>query len=178
PWWNKYIRRKRKHSDQGYNMMFNEQLKNVPLENHLNDDSLVVVWCTNSSQHLNALRDEIFPKWGVKYVGKWYWVKITQSGEVVCPFSKPPRKQPFEQIIFAAKEERAFPNPPCDKLVVSIPSSLHSHKPPLTRLLESFLPSKPACLEVFARYLLPDWTSYGNEVLRFQHESLYVRVSG
>jgi hypothetical protein len=28
-------------------------------------------------------------------------------------------------------------------------------------------------MEIFARYLLPDWTSWGLEVLKFQHLSLY-----
>lgn len=31
----------------------------------------------------------------------------------------------------------------------------------------------PKCLELFARYLLPDYTSYGLEVLKFQHQFLY-----
>ncbi|XP_044265070.1 N(6)-adenine-specific methyltransferase METTL4 [Tribolium madens] len=173
PWWNKYIRRKRKHTEHGYDMMFNDDLKNLPLENHLKNDALIVVWCTNSPQHLAALREEIFPKWGVKYVAKWYWVKVTKSGIPVCQFAPPPRKQPFEQIIFAAVESRSLPNPPDGKLVASVPSALHSHKPPLCQLLQPFLPPSPNCLEVFARYLLPNWTSYGREVLRLQHESLY-----
>ncbi|EFA06597.2 N(6)-adenine-specific methyltransferase METTL4 [Tribolium castaneum] len=173
PWWNKYIRRKRKHSEHAYDMMFNHDLKNLPLENHLKPDGLVAVWCTNSMQHLTALRDEIFPKWGVKFVSKWYWVKVTKSGVPICQFSQPPRKQPFEQIIFAAADSRSLPNPPDGKLVASVPSALHSHKPPLCQLLQDFLPPGPNCLEVFARYLLPDWTSYGREVLRLQHESLY-----
>ncbi|KAJ3647828.1 hypothetical protein Zmor_019685 [Zophobas morio] len=175
PWWNKYIRRKRKHTDHGYNMMYNEDLKNLPLENHLNHDGLIVVWCTNSAQHLSALRDEIFPKWGVSYLGKWYWVKVTQMGVPICEFAQPPRKQPFEQIVFGGRGSEGLL--PCDKVVISVPSALHSHKPPLIRLLEPFLPDNPTCLEVFARYLLPNWTSYGNEVLRFQHESLYTKVS-
>ena len=32
---------------------------------------------------------------------------------------------------------------------------------------------EPKCLEIFARYLLPRWTSWGLEVLKFQHLSLY-----
>lgn len=31
----------------------------------------------------------------------------------------------------------------------------------------------PKCLELFARYLLPNWTSYGLEALKFQHQFLY-----
>jgi hypothetical protein len=133
PWWNKYIRRKRKHTEHGYDMMYNEELRNLPLENYLSKEGLVAVWCTNSGQHVRTLCDEIFPKWGLEYVGKWYWVKVTKSGVPVCPFSEPPRKQPFEQIIFGRVQSRSLADPACDKLVVSVPSALHSHKPPLIR---------------------------------------------
>lgn len=175
PWWNKYIRRKRKKAGDAYDMLFNEDVKNLPVESLLKDDGMVIVWCTNSQQHMNDLLTKIFPKWTVKYVAKWYWVKITMNGEPVCSFSLPPGKQPYEKIIFGC---RGNPSslPPDSKVIVSVPSAIHSHKPPLIELVKSFLPDNPSCLEIFARYLLPNWTSYGNEVLRLQHESLFVKV--
>ncbi|XP_018571183.1 methyltransferase-like protein 4 [Anoplophora glabripennis] len=175
PWWNKYIRRKRKKSGDAYNMLFNNDIKNLPIEHLLKDDGMVVVWCTNSQQHMDSLLTEIFPKWGIKYIGKWYWVKITSTGKPVCSFSLPPGKQPYEQIIFGCRGNLCT-IPFNSKLVVSVPSAIHSHKPPLIELIKTFLPENPACLEIFARYLLPNWTSYGNEVLRLQHESLFVKV--
>lgn len=175
PWWNKYIRRKRKKSGDAYNMLFNDDIKNLPVESLLKEDGMVVVWCTNSQQHLNDLLTEIFPKWNVEFIGKWYWVKVTSNGKPVCPFSLPPGKQPYEQIIFACRGNLVSIPFSC-KLVVSIPSAIHSHKPPLIELVKTFLPNNPLCLEIFARYLLPNWTSYGNEVLRLQHESLFVKI--
>ncbi|XP_044756726.1 N(6)-adenine-specific methyltransferase METTL4 [Coccinella septempunctata] len=173
PWWNKYIRRKRKRSSHAYEMMYNKDLKDLNLESLLNENGLIVVWCTNSPQHISALKDEIFPKWGVQFISKWYWLKVTKRGEPICNFSEPPGKQPFEQIIFGCRNNRSILNPPNKKLVLSVPSALHSHKPPLVDLLKMYVPESPKCLEIFARYLLPNWTSYGNEVLKFQHESLY-----
>jgi hypothetical protein len=41
-------------------------------------------------------------------------------------------------------------------------------------VLAPYLPTKPRCMEIFARYLLPGWTSWGCEVLKLQHLSLYV----
>lgn len=128
PWWNKYIRRKRKHSDDAYHMMYNEDLKKIPLKQYLLESGLVVVWCTNSNQNLTALYNEIFREWGVKTIARWYWLKITTSGIPVCEFAEFPRKQPFEQIIIASGSSVHIPT---DKLVVSVPSALHSHKPPL-----------------------------------------------
>ncbi|CAH1176496.1 unnamed protein product [Phaedon cochleariae] len=172
PWWNKYIRRKRKKSNDAYNMMFNLDLKNIPIENIMKPNGLVAVWCTNSEQNFNYLVNIIFPKWNIQYIGKWYWMKITNQGKPVCPFSEPPGKQPYEKIVFGCTE-RSQPNPKDGQLVVSVPSAIHSHKPPLIEIMQDFLPANPVCLEIFARYLLPGWTSYGNEVLRLQHESMF-----
>lgn len=174
PWWNKYIRRKRKKTkNQAYDMMYNHELQDLPIKDLLNESGLIVVWCTNSLQNLNALKSDIFPAWNVNFIGRWFWLKVTQKGEPVTTFSSPNRKQPFEQIIFACKSERNLPKPPDNKIVISIPSALHSHKPPLVDLLGPYLCEQPKCLELFARYLLPNWTSFGNEVLKFQHESLF-----
>jgi hypothetical protein len=43
-----------------------------------------------------------------------------------------------------------------------------------TDVLAPYLPSKPCCMEIFARYLLPGWTSWGRDVLKLQNLSLYV----
>jgi hypothetical protein len=43
----------------------------------------------------------------------------------------------------------------------------------ILEILIPYLPSTPKCLELFARYLLPNWTSYGLEALKFQHQFLY-----
>ncbi|XP_067003193.2 N(6)-adenine-specific methyltransferase METTL4 isoform X2 [Anabrus simplex] len=76
PWWNKYIRRKKAKCAEGsYQMMYNEDLKKIPIESLLVPGSLIAVWCTNSPTHLNTLIDDIFPSWGVEYVAKWFWVK-------------------------------------------------------------------------------------------------------
>lgn len=40
-------------------------------------------------------------------------------------------------------------------------------------LVQPFIKNGGKCIEVFARYLVPGWTSVGNEVLKLQHESFY-----
>lgn len=47
---------------------------------------------------------------------------------------------------------------------------------PLADLFKQLLPSTPKCLEIFARYLLPNFTSIGNEVLKMQNRKLFVNV--
>lgn len=40
-------------------------------------------------------------------------------------------------------------------------------------VLKPYLGAEAKCLELFARSLLPGWTSWGNEVLKFQHTSYF-----
>ncbi|XP_052123468.1 N(6)-adenine-specific methyltransferase METTL4 isoform X2 [Frankliniella occidentalis] len=176
PWWNKYIRRKKaKCLQEGYKMMYNNCLTEIPLDKLLAHGGIIAVWCTNSKQNLEELKEKLLPFWGVKQVAQWTWMKVTLSGQPVCPFSEPPGKQPFEQLIFAVRpdEVKLFPTPPDGKIFMSVPSSIHSHKPPIFDMLKPYLPAESRCLEIFARYLLPNWTSWGLEVLKLQHASLY-----
>ncbi|XP_067677632.1 N(6)-adenine-specific methyltransferase METTL4-like [Haliotis asinina] len=64
-------------------------------------------------------------------------------------------------------------NLPDSRVIVSVPCSLHSKKPPLLDVLAQYLPPKPACLELFARNLWPHWVSWGHEVLKHQHVDYY-----
>lgn len=57
-------------------MMYNLDLGVIPIEKILAPDGLVVIWCTNSPQHLKDLQEEIFPKWGIRSIAKWYWLKV------------------------------------------------------------------------------------------------------
>ncbi|XP_077274480.1 methyltransferase like 4 [Temnothorax americanus] len=174
PWWNKSIRRKKmKCAEASYKMMYNEELVKIPIRKLLHSNGIVAVWCTNSSNHLNSIFNEIFPSWGITYRAKWYWLKVTQAGDTICNFNSAPGKQPYELLILGSALENDKVNIPDGKLMISIPSAVHSHKPPLTEIIKEYLPDDPKCLEIFARYLLPGWTSWGLEILKFQHLSLY-----
>lgn len=45
--------------------------------------------------------------------------------------------------------------------------------PIFTEVLKPYIGSNAKCLELFARNLHPGWTSWGNEVLKFQHTSYF-----
>ncbi|XP_039277530.1 N(6)-adenine-specific methyltransferase METTL4 isoform X1 [Nilaparvata lugens] len=176
PWWNKYIRRKRKKVEkEGYKMMFNDDISKIPVGDLLQNNGLVAMWCTNSANHLKSVKEEIFPSWGISYLSSWFWVKVTRGGETVCQFSQPSKKQPYERIVFGSVADRhqSLPSPEDNKLIISVPSAVHSHKPPLVDVLSNYLPVSPVCLELFARYLLPSWTSCGDQVLSLQSLNLY-----
>uniref|UniRef100_A0A2A4K995 Methyltransferase-like protein 4 n=1 Tax=Heliothis virescens TaxID=7102 RepID=A0A2A4K995_HELVI len=177
PWWNKYIRRLKSANDKlSYSMMYNEDIAAIPVQNFFSENCLVAVWCTNAPSNIAAVKNIIFPKWGVQYVATWYWLKVTVDLQPICGFGTGSKKQPYERIILGKVGDV---NDVLDsQLVVSVPSALHSHKPPLLNLLRPLVKTEnPQTLELFARYLLPNTTSVGYEPLKWQHESLYEKVS-
>ncbi|GBP22665.1 Methyltransferase-like protein 4 [Eumeta japonica] len=177
PWWNKYIRRlKAANSKLSYAMMFNEDIASIPVPELLMPNGIVAVWCTNAPSNVDAVKNLIFPKWGVKYIATWYWIKVTTNLKPLCDFGLGHTKQPYERLMIGTVGvTRVIPD---TNIIVSIPSALHSHKPPIADLLYPYLKTaKPNTLELFARYLLPNTTSIGYEPLKWQHISLYDKVS-
>lgn len=63
--------------------------------------------------------------------------QITKHGDTVCEFDVPLRKQPFEQLFIAAhiaSDQHQFKTIPDAHCFFSVPSAIHSQKPPLTGL--------------------------------------------
>lgn len=56
--------------------MHNKELAEIPIQNFLSSQGIVVVWCTNSSGHVKSILEEIFPSWGITYLAKWFWLKV------------------------------------------------------------------------------------------------------
>ncbi|NXV28658.1 METL4 protein, partial [Rissa tridactyla] len=172
PWENKSVKRSNR-----YSYLSSWQIKQIPVPALAAPDCLVVIWVTNRQKHLRFVKDELYPHWSVKTLAEWHWVKITRAGEFVLPLDSL-HKKPYEVLVLGRvqgevkealrKTEDVLPIPE-HKLIVSIPCSLHSHKPPLTAVLAEFIKPDVECLELFARNLQPGWTSWGNEVLKFQH---------
>ena len=65
PWFNKHIKRHKNKSD-GYQMLSNDDIfDKLPNISEITDDnSLVIIWCTNSTKHLASIE-----KW-LENVGK------------------------------------------------------------------------------------------------------------
>ncbi|NXF36480.1 METL4 protein, partial [Nyctibius bracteatus] len=172
PWENRSVKRSNR-----YSYLSSWQIKQIPVPALAAPNCLVVTWVTNRQKHLRFVKDELYPHWSVKTLAEWHWVKITRAGEFVLPLDSL-HKKPYEVLVLGRvqgdlkeafrKSEDVLPLPE-HKLIVSIPCSLHSHKPPLTAVLAEFIKPDVKCLELFARNLQPGWTSWGNEVLKFQH---------
>lgn len=170
PWINKSVKRKKSYSSVKY-----EFLQSLEFEKLANPGCLIAVWITNSSSAASFVLEDLFPKCNVILSSMWHWCKVTKKGSFVYPLDSH-HKKPYENLILGRVqydsdevEKRPSKEIGPKKLIVSVPSSIHSCKPPLVDILKPYLNDNPHCLELFARYLLPGWTSVGNEVLKLQN---------
>ena len=76
PWTNRFIKRKRKFGTNSYHSLEDNMLKTMPIGNLCQDSALVAIWCTNSSTHLDYLRNELLPAWKLTYIATWFWIKV------------------------------------------------------------------------------------------------------
>ncbi|ERE83553.1 methyltransferase-like protein 4 [Cricetulus griseus] len=180
PWQNKSVKRSNR-----YSCLSPQQIKQMPVPKLAAADCLIVTWVTNRQKHLCFVKEELYPSWSVEVIAEWYWVKITHSGEFVFPLDSP-HKKPYECLVLGRVREKAASvlrstgvkvSPvPDQKLIVSVPCILHSHKPPLAEVLKDYIKPGGQCLELFARNLQPGWMSWGNEVLKFQHVDYFLAL--
>ncbi|XP_066579515.1 N(6)-adenine-specific methyltransferase METTL4 [Amia ocellicauda] len=177
PWENKSVKRSKRYSS-----LPPSQLKRIPVPELAAQGCLLLTWVTNRQKHLRFVKEELYPHWSVEVLAEWLWVKITNSGEYVFPIDSP-HKKPYEILVLGrhcktkdasssspVKDENPLPD---HKIIVSVPSTLHSQKPSLADVLEEYVDPEAKCLELFARNLQPGWTSWGNEVIKFQHLSYF-----
>ncbi|XP_030045977.1 N(6)-adenine-specific methyltransferase METTL4 isoform X1 [Microcaecilia unicolor] len=178
PWQNKSVKRSKR-----YGHLSSWQIKQIPIPELAAADCLVVTWVTNRQKHLQFVKNDLLPHWSVEVLAEWHWVKITRAGEFVFPLDSL-HKKPYEVLVLGRvrrstdspsreTEADAFPLPN-HKIIVSVPCMLHSYKPPLAEILQKYVKSEAKCLELFARSLQPGWTSWGNEVLKFQHIDYFI----
>ena len=176
PWENKSVKRGKK-----YNWLTNQQIKELlPVKRIVSDKCLVVMWVTNKQKIMNFVKDDLFKDWGFKYLTEWHWIKVTKSGVPVFPFESA-HKKPYETILVGCtpQMEEYLTKNSIDinnKVIFSVPSTTHSHKPPLNDILNLIFErfdSEARFVELFARSLMPGWVSWGNETLKMQNLSYF-----
>lgn len=94
------------------------------------------------------------------------------SGDLVSSLQSNHRR-PYEKLVITVRSEASIDilQIPKDLILIS-PRQEHSRKPPIGPFLKSTLwplDHSKRCLEMFARELIPNWVSWGNEVLHFQN---------
>lgn len=172
PWPNRSVKRTHKTPGTSYSTPATLQalrrlILNTDLEMLMAENGLVGIWITNKPA-IRDLVDEIFAAWLLELEEEWIWLKTTEKGEPVMPLDSLWRK-PYEVLLLARRRRTSFAAEPKStrrRVVVGVPD-LHSRKPCLKELLEPLLPGEYRALEVFARYLVSGWCSWGNECVKF-----------
>ncbi|KAI9098641.1 MT-A70-domain-containing protein [Phlyctochytrium arcticum] len=174
PWPNKSVRRGSRYQEMDIYDLFK-----LPVKSLIGPGSLVAVWVTNKSRYQHFVKQKLFPGWGLQLVAEWTWVKVTTRGQLVLDLRSQHRK-PFEILYIGRVEGKPdMKELPAKRIICSVPSLHHSRKPLLDTILQPYLPpTNPKKLEMFARNLMPGWTSWGNEVLKFNHAKYLHEHSG
>lgn len=180
PWPNRSAKRKGAYEQVGGMPYLKKMLLSMDIDSYLEHNALVGVWITNKA----ALREHVlgpgglFETWNVGLIEEWIWIKTTTKGEPMFDIDSTMRK-PYEILLLG----RAAPNswttmtraPTVKRRVIAAVPDIHSRKPCLKQLLEPFLPDPTdySALEVFSRYLVSGWTSWGNEVLKYNWDGYW-----
>ena len=126
----------------------------------------VAIWVTNKLSIRATVLDSLH-ELGLSLQEEWIWIKTTIKGEPVSQLDGVWRR-PYEALLLF---RNALPTGIPKRRVIAAVPDLHSRKPNLKTILEELLPSDYSALELFARSLTAGWWSWGDEVLKFQHES-------
>lgn len=184
PWPNRSAKRKGAYEQIGGMPYLHRMLLKMDIDNYLEHNALVGIWITNKA----SLREHVlgpgglFEAWNVGLVEEWVWVKTTTRGKSMFDIDTAMRK-PYEVLLLG----RAAPNAwttmghatTVKKRVIAAVPDVHSRKPCLKELLEPYMadPRDYSALEVFSRHLVAGWTSWGNEVLKFNWDGYWTAGS-
>jgi N6-adenosine-specific RNA methylase IME4 len=180
PWPNRSAKRKGAYEQVGGMPYLKKMLLNMDIDSYFEHNALVGVWITNKQslrQHVLG-PGGLFETWNVGLIEEWIWIKTTTKGEPMFDIDSTMRK-PYEILLLG----RAAPNswttmahaPTVKRRVIAAVPDIHSRKPCLKTLLEPYLVDSNdySALEVFSRYLVSKWMSWGNEVLKYNWDGYW-----
>lgn len=189
PWPNRSVKRTHKTANSTYSTVATldgvyELIMGMDLDVLMANSCLVAIWITNKLAIRELVLGEqgLFDCWGVELVEEWLWLKTTLHGEPVTPINSVWRK-PYE-VLLVGRMRRQYIQPSEETLpehgqvkqrvLASVPD-LHSRKPCLKDLLEPLVRSSGdyRALEVFARHLIADWWSWGDECIKFNWDGYW-----
>ncbi|KAK2765667.1 hypothetical protein FQN54_008523 [Arachnomyces sp. PD_36] len=200
PWPNRSVKRSAHYVPEVTLPFLGSLIGNI-IKSYLNPKSGIVgIWVTNSAAVKSTAREAMRDA-GLEPFEEWVWVKTTMRGETVFPLDGLWRK-PFEVLILGKRRGKGeggegvrYYEPEIKRKVIAAVPDVHSRKPNLKELIGKIFFSTPAPgtedeasegdigehkvqeysgLEVFARNLTAGWTSFGDEVLRFNWDGWWV----
>ena len=178
PWPNKSAGRKSDYLCAANYSSIRDILLGIDLDMCIASSGYVAIWITNNPNVRDLVLGPsgLFESWNVSLVEEWIWLKITTNGEPITLLQSVWRK-PYEVLLIGKSPADRLTavatscEEPIQRRVLLAVPDLHSRKPCLKSLFEKTLLHEQAqsykALEVFARYLVTGWMSWGDEVLKF-----------
>lgn len=181
PWPNASVKRTHATSEGAYKVSesiwdIRQLLFEMDIDVLLSRGGLIAIWITNKPAVRNLVLGEggFFDCWDIVLEEEWLWIKTTDKGEPVTGLDAL-WKKPYEVLLLGRKRQSCTDADQVEhevrrRVIAGVPD-LHSRKPCLKELLEKLVPNatKYRALEVFARYLVAGWWSWGNEAIKFNH---------
>jgi N6-adenosine-specific RNA methylase IME4 len=171
PWANRSVRRSGSYAT-AEDQIGDPFLEAVHIvEDHLSSNGIVAIWITNKSVVRKMVLEKMLVL-NLELFEEWIWTKTASNGEPITPLDGVWRR-PYEMLLLFRKGH-ILDEPARRRVIVAVPD-LHSRKPCLKELMERLLPLPAGynALELFARSLTAGWWSWGDEVLKFQHENCW-----
>ncbi|KAI9291891.1 MT-A70-domain-containing protein [Neoconidiobolus thromboides FSU 785] len=160
PWPNSSVDRNFK-----YNTMDIYELYKFKINQLLNQNGIFCIWITNQKKIQKFILEKYLRDNQLYLHSKVYWVKITTNLEPVFPLFNNHRKC-YEILLIASKQPTNQIN---IKYLFAVPCKIHSKKPIIQGILKDLIDIEIGSkyLELFARNLVNNTTSWGNEVIKY-----------
>jgi len=150
-----------------YPTMSDDDLRNFPIKDFLNDTGVVFMWATSPRLDFAI---ELLTHWGLHYRGvAFVWVKTKQTGEPIGAQGVRPSfiKPTTEYVIIGATSDKGRVlklNDESIRQVIMSPKQEHSRKPDDVHIAISKMYPNASKIELFARRPFEGWDVWGNEV--------------
>jgi N6-adenosine-specific RNA methylase IME4 len=141
-------------ADKHYPTMSLEDICNIPIQDHLEDNSVLFLWTTSPVLEESF---QVINSWGFKYKSSFIWDK---QKHVMGHYNS----VRHEILLVSTRGSCTPENVKLFDSVVSEPRTDHSKKPEIFReIIDTIYPSGSR-IELFARATSPGWESWGNQV--------------
>ena len=139
-----------------YSLMTTEQICDIPVVDHVNDDAVLFLWATSPILHPDAF--QVIEAWGFEYKAAFIWDKVKHN----MGYYNSVR---HELLLIAT---RGSCTPDVTKLYDSVQtierSKEHSEKPEEFREIIDTLYPQGSRVELFSRKKVKGWNSYGDGI--------------
>lgn len=150
-----------------YTTMPDDELRNFPIKDFLNDTGVVFMWAT--SPRLDFAID-LMRQWGLHYRGvAFVWVKTKSDGTPIgAQGVRPSFVKPTAEFVIVGSTNskgRTFKlHDESIRNVILAPKTEHSRKPDAVHEAIDLMYPELSKIELFARRPYKDWAVWGNEV--------------